>query len=319
MVMETTRMPTAQSVGIVAIGKNEGKRLITALASAIATRCFVVYVDSGSSDDSVNAASKIGARVVELDTKNQKFTAARARNAGLKELIEKNPNIEFVQFIDGDCDLQPGWIERAIETLQQDKTLAVVCGRRREKFPNASVYNRLCDIEWDTPVGPADACGGDAMFRRTMLEEVGGYDASLIAGEEPELCRRLAAKGFGILRIDAEMTHHDADITSFSQWWKRNVRAGHAFAQVSRKCMTDRGESFWIKNVRSNYIWAFPPLWLFWPVQWLRMYIKKRDADYASHLIVSKVPQAIGQLKYNWNRLVGKESRLIEYKGDVAG
>jgi hypothetical protein len=121
------------------------------------------------------------------------------------------PDLRFVQFIDGDCSLAPEWLEKARAFIGQRNDIAIVCGRRRERHPDASFYNQLCDLEWDTPIGEASACGGDALVRLEAFELVGGFRAQLIAGEEPELWR--------IWRLDAEMTEHDALITRFKQWW----------------------------------------------------------------------------------------------------
>src|SRR5262249_30270274 len=160
----------------------------------------IVYVDSGSTDDSVAFARSRGVEVVELDM-SIPFTAARARNEGLDRLLKVDPEVHFVQFVDGDCEVQQGWLQKAEQTLQSETAVAVVCGRRRERFPQSSIYNRLCDMEWDTPIGEAGACGGDAMMRVPALRQVGGYRASLIAGEEPELCTRLRGAGWKVLRL----------------------------------------------------------------------------------------------------------------------
>jgi GT2 family glycosyltransferase len=190
----------------------------------------VVYVDSGSTDGSAEWASSHGASVVELDM-NTPFTAARARNAGFERLSELATGLELVQFVDGDCEVAPGWLERAAAALRSNPCRAVVCGRRRERFPERSVYNQLCDMEWDTPVGPTESCGGDAMMRASAFREVGGFRPDLIAGEEPELCFRLRRAGWTVERLDAEMTRHDADMTRFREWWRRAVRSGHAYAE----------------------------------------------------------------------------------------
>jgi GT2 family glycosyltransferase len=219
-------------VGVVAIGRNEGERLIRCLESVTASAGAIVYVDSGSTDDSVEAARKIGAWVAKLDL-SEAFTAARARNEGFRLLTSLRPEIRFVQFIDGDCELAPGWLEKARGFIAQRDDVAIVCGRRRERDPDGSIYNRLCDLEWDTPIGEALACGGDALARVEAFDRVGGFRPQLIAGEEPELCVRLREKGWKIWRLDAEMTKHDASIKRFGQWWVRAVRAGHAFAEVS--------------------------------------------------------------------------------------
>jgi glycosyltransferase involved in cell wall biosynthesis len=54
-------------VGVVVIGRNEGERLKRCLISATTQSTRVVYVDSGSSDNSPAIARDLGADVVDLD------------------------------------------------------------------------------------------------------------------------------------------------------------------------------------------------------------------------------------------------------------
>ena len=183
-----------KQVGLVAIGRNEGQRLRQCLVSATDKVARVVYVDSGSTDGSLELARSLGADTVELDL-SIPFTAARARNEGFARLLELAPDIEFVQFVDGDCEVVDGWIDRAYNELAAKPEVAAVCGRRRERYPEASIYNQLCDIEWDTPVGETKACGGDSMMRASAFQQVEGFNPALIAGEEPEMCVRLRQKG----------------------------------------------------------------------------------------------------------------------------
>ena len=330
---------TAQArVGVVAIGRNEGERLRRCLASLAGRASLIVYVDSGSTDGSVALAASLGALVVELDPAVP-FTAARARNSGLARLRAAAPGLELVQFVDGDCVVADGWLETAARALLADPNLAVVCGRRRERHPDASIYNRLCDMEWNTPVGEADACGGDALMRIAAVEEVGGYNAELIAGEEPDLCARLRQRGWKILRVDAEMTLHDAAMTRFGQWWKRSVRAGHAYAEGAARHAGEPGK-YWVREVRSNWFWglALPGCSLGFAVptlgaslgllgghallavrvhRWMRgRGFSTPDAGlYAAFCVLGKVPQALGQAVYWTKRVRGTRSGLIEYKG----
>ena len=181
-------------MGVVAIGRNEGERLKRCLRS-VPSHVPVVYVDSASTDGSVEFARSTQATVVELDMAKP-FSAARARNEGFASLLEYYPDITFVQFVDGDCELELHWLDRAKNFFESQPRIAAVCGRRRERYPKASLYNRMCDEEWNTPTGQADACGGDAMMRVKAFVDVGGYDAMMIAGEEPELCSRLRAAGW---------------------------------------------------------------------------------------------------------------------------
>jgi len=197
--------------GIVVIGRNEGERLRRCLVSCSGA-AVCVYVDSNSTDGSVELARGLGADVVQLDL-SQGFTAARARNEGFRRLTALAPELEFVMFVDGDCELFPDWIAAAVSFLDGRPDVVAACGRRRERFPQASVFNRLCDIEWNTVPGEARAFGGDVVLRAAALRAVGGYRDDLIAGEEPELCVRLRAAGWKIWRLGHDMTWHDATMT----------------------------------------------------------------------------------------------------------
>jgi len=324
-------------LGLVAIGRNEGDRLRQCLQSGRDRVATVVYVDSGSTDGSVEMARSLGVEVVELNL-DLPFTAARARNAGFERLLQLAPDLDFVQFVDGDCEVVENWLETAQAYLEAHPQIAVVCGRRRERFPDQTPYNRLCDIEWDTPTGEAKACGGDAMMRVEAVQQVGGYNPNLIAGEEPELCVRLRQQGWQVWRIAAEMTRHDAQMTQWSQWWKRTQRAGHAFAEGAWLHGAPP-ERHWVKESRSIWLWgAIIPLialsfawpshgWSFllllgYPLLIYRVMKGMNKPDltpqaarlYAISCVVGKFPQALGQIQFHLNRLLGRQQGLIEYK-----
>jgi glycosyltransferase involved in cell wall biosynthesis len=328
------------SIGVVTIGRNEGDRLVRCLQSLIAqlpAGMPIVYVDSGSTDGSVAAAEALGVKVIDLDM-SVPFTMARGRNTGFAYLVENFPEIQYVQFIDGDCELCPGWIERALEAIATDEKLAIVCGRRRERSPEASPYNRIADMEWNTPVGEAKACGGDALMRVSAIREVNGYKPTLIGGEEPEMCVRLRQRDWKIHRIDADMTYHDAAMFQFSQWWKRSLRGGWAMAEGAA-LHGNLPERYMVKESRNRWLWglAVPIValgftwftfglsllaFLLYPVLVWRVYQYRRSfgdapADarlYAVYCILGKLPEAIGQVKYWLTRWQGKQATLIEYK-----
>jgi glycosyltransferase involved in cell wall biosynthesis len=224
-------LKTGARVGVVTIGRNEGERLHRCLLSLKPLDLPIIYVDSGSRDRSVEIAQELGATVVKLDPRKM-FTAARARNAGFQALRKLAPNVEFVQFLDGDCELADTWLDVALTEMKRRPDVAVVCGRRRERHPNFSKYNLLFDMEWDTEVGEAASCGGDALMRCDPFVAVDGFRPELLAGEEPELCARLRSSGWKIMRIGAEMSLHDAAMSHFRQWWRRGIRSGYGYAQV---------------------------------------------------------------------------------------
>jgi len=326
-------MDMASRIGVVVIGRNEGERLARCLRSLQVAPACVVYVDSGSTDGSVALARGMGIEVLMLDM-GRPFTAARARNEGLKRLLQNCPGLTYVQFVDGDCEVMPGWLEAARLFLEGRRRVAVACGRRRERFPDRSIYNWLCDQEWNTPVGEATACGGDALMRVAAFEQVGGFDPALIAGEEPELCVRLRAAGWTVWRLEAEMTLHDAAMLRFGQWWQRSVRAGHAFAEgaamhggtPSRHWLREASRAWlWGLGIPLAVLaalplignWALLGLWVY-PLQVLRLARRagggRNQLLQALFLVLGKFPELQGQLKYGWSRLRDRRVQLIEYK-----
>lgn len=321
-------------IGVVVIGRNEGERLERCLASLLGTADKVVYVDSGSTDGSVQMAQGLGVEVVALDM-TLPFTAARARNEGFQCLQRLLPEIAYVQFIDGDCEVVTGWLVSAQAFLDQRTEFAVVTGRCRERFPERSIYNQLCDLEWDTPVGEAKACGGNALMRADVFSKIGGFRAELIAGEEPELCVRLRAAGWKVWRLDSEMVLHDAAMTRFGQWWKRTLRGGYAFAEGAFLHGAPP-ERHWLRESRRAWLWGlgipvvivltcliFGLLGLFlllvYPLQVARLALRgERPARerwlQAFFLVLGKFPEMLGQVKFLLSRVGAGKTALIEYK-----
>jgi hypothetical protein len=282
-------------------------------------------------------AAALDCDVVILDP-SRPFTAAAARNAGLSRLVEIAPGCEFVQFVDGDCEVVDGWIASASAFLTQNQDYAVACGRRRERYPENSLYNQVCDFEWNTPVGEVEACGGDALMRVDVVRGIGGFDATLIAGEEPELCSRLRKAGWRIMRLDVEMTLHDANITHLSQWWRRTMRAGWAFVNGAVMEARTRNRR-WVREAVRPWLWclAVPTLslalvWLLGPWGFLPLLAYplvmgraaatahrrggsiQASVAYGALSVIGKIAELQGQLTWMCDQLLRRPRRLIEYK-----
>lgn len=327
-------------LSVVVIGRNEGERLTRCLASVRAMADIggdmeLIYVDSASTDDSVARAEALGAHVLEV--RPERPSAALGRNAGWR--VATAP---YVLFLDGDTVLDPEFPAAALAELADPK-VAVVWGHRREIRPEDSLYNRVLDLDWVYPPGPSDFCGGDAVMRREVLESVGGFDASLIAGEEPELCQRIRAQGSIILHIDRPMTGHDLAMTRWAQYWKRAVRAGHAYAEVSER-LAGGPFPLWRQESRGNVRRAGLLLGVFagavslsavagtvipvglalgfygalvvrtaWKARWkggnwLTLGL------YGLHSQFQHIPIFWGQVGYWWDKRKGRKRGLIEYK-----
>jgi GT2 family glycosyltransferase len=332
----------AAQIGAVVIGRNEGERLIRSLDALQRYTQTIVYVDSGSTDGSVAAARARGIGVVDLDLTTP-FTAARARNAGFELLRARYPQVAYVQFLDGDCEVVPGWLAAAAAALAAQPDRVAVCGWRRERYPEASPYNRICDVEWHMgPVGEITQFGGDVMIRAAALAAVGGYNAAVVAAEDDELSVRLRQAGGQLQRIDHESTLHDANIQRFSQWWQRAKRCGYAYAQVSHIHGAPPERKF-VREVRRSLLWgavvpaaalglALPTqgwslaVLLRYPVAALRTVIgtQRQGSSWADSIPwglscgISVFPEAAGIGKFYADRLFKKQAQIIEYKGPEA-
>ncbi|MCD9459763.1 glycosyltransferase [Marinibactrum halimedae] len=327
-------------VGVVVIGRNEGERLKRCLLSLSNAELTIVYVDSNSTDDSVAMAQSLGVEVVSLDM-SIPFSAARARNEGFAKLISLLPDLDYVQFVDGDCEVCEGWIDTATKKLDESPRIAAVCGRRQERYPEASMYNAWCDLEWDTPVGTAKSTGGDFLCRTKAFSDAGGFNPSVVAGEEPELCYRIRQLGWEVQRLNHLMTLHDANMTTFNQWWRRTERCGHAYAQGAF-LHGGEPERFNVKRCLSTLVWGailpvfivfsslvisifFSVLSLLYILLFFKVFRSERQRrvgygislirSYSASIVVGKVPEALGGLRFFWRKLTKKEMTILEYKG----
>ena len=324
-------------VGVVVIGRNEGERLKKCLASVMTQAKSIVYVDSGSNDGSVNYAESLGVSVLQLDL-SLPFSAARARNEGFEKLIELNKCIEFVQFIDGDCEMYSEWIDCGIGFLFSHPECAIVYGEVIERYPNASIYNWFCDIEWKTNIGECNYCGGIFIVRVMVFIENMGFNISMVAGEEPELCYRFRQKGWKIYHLGEKMVRHDAAMYYFVQWWKRRIRSGIAYIHGYYLHRNDKKPHELRENLRI-FFWAFlipviiisslfvlGPIGLtllsVFPIQIIRLFFKMAQISdnkrkvfiYAVFTALEKIPQFYGQIIFLFKRLQNKKLSLIEYK-----
>jgi GT2 family glycosyltransferase len=326
-----------QNIAIVAIGRNEGERLKSCLPAAVASARTVVYVDSGSVDGSAAFARSLGCEVVELNP-DSPFSAARARNEGFAYAMKVDPAVAVVQFVDGDCTLVEGWLDCGVAALNDRPDAGVVCGHVREIHPEASIYNRLFDLEWRQTPGEINACGGIFMVRPAVFEAVGGFRPDVIAAEDNEFCVRVRQVGHKILLLDAAMVWHDAAMHRFIEWWRRARRTGHAYAQVAA-LHGKSDERYYVQDCRRVWIWglAIPVialglapftrgfsllLLIAYPLQFGWIFVKGKQRGwpagdaliYAFFTVLTKFPALEGMLAYHWRRLRGKTPTIMEHK-----
>ena len=333
-------------VGVIVIGRNEGQRLRRCIESVRRASHHIVYVDSGSTDGSIEWAQSTDIDTVELDTATP-FTAGRARNVGFERLRQFAPDIRYVQCVDGDCELNEGWLDRGAETLDKEPAIAVVCGRLRERSPDASIYNRLCQVEWDSSFGAVDYSGGIFMIRADLFAAVNGFNPTIPAGEEPELCARLRADGWKIIRLRDPMAVHDAAMVRFGQWWMRQVRTAHGAMDLStrfglathqRELLSTRTWTLgWLgAGLLATCLGALTGGWplavtagfvamMILPLQMFRIAIRMRSQGHAwKHslaggvlIMLGKWPKLWGQVRYLIDRRSGNVFRKFDYKQPI--
>lgn len=329
-------------ISVVVIGRNEGERLVRCLHSLgqahWGSLCHeLIYVDSRSTDSSVARAQAAGARVLVLDDASP--CAAKARNLGWRAA-----GGQYILFLDGDTELHPDFVQQALHTLAEPR-LCAAWGHRRESRPQQSVYTRVLDLDWVYPTGRSLYFGGDVLVRRAALEQVGGFDPSLKAGEEPELCARLRAAGWEIEHMDVPMTQHDLAVRTFRAWWLRAYRSGIACAEVAQR-MRVRGDVLWQHESRRDFwhgllfiasplmlvaaAWFAPALAL--ALVALAMLVMLRTASrcawkapgqrllcaqYAVHAHGQKIPALFGQIRWRQALRQRQEIGLVDYKQDT--
>lgn len=317
--------------GIVVIGRNEGMRLVESLTAAKEFGCPIIYVDSRSSDGSVNRVNEMNINVLILD-QDKPINASRARNEGYKYLLENNPDLEFIHFIDGDTVFDPMWNNIAIDILSINPSLAVICCVLKEKNRHCSIFARLLEIEWRLMTKCNGKCGGNATIRVSALLSVGGYDEDLIAGADPDLYRRISNKGFHLKVVNKELAEHDARMLKLSQWWTRGVKSGFGYSDIINRYNFTGG-------MRSAIIWGgiIPFIFilssvnygflgwvvlLLYPMQATRIYFSKEISCldkgdkyfYCCNILLSKFPQLYGAFKYLMFKTLKVNKKAIQYK-----
>jgi len=320
-------------VAAVVIGRNEAANLPRCLSSVSGHAAPIVFVDSGSDDDSVERARRLGADVVELDPTTP-FTVGRARNAGLVRAVCLDPAVAYIQFVDADSRIAPAWLEHAAAALADEPGTAAVFGRVREREPRRSVYARLYQAEFDKQFSAPDVCGGMAMMRIAAVQQMGGFDATLAGFEDAELVMRLRRAGWTVRRLNAEMAVHEARMTRFAQWWRRQTRSGDARAhQVTLHAGAPERAA--LREWCSVWFWglvlpaaAVAPalrasgrsllLLAAYPLFFLRIYRREQRggladaaALYAAACVLGKFPQAIGQTRFHTARLTAAVRRWL--------
>ena len=192
-------------ISAIVIGKNEGARLdacMSSIRSAMGVLAHeIIYVDSRSSDDSVERAKAHGARCYVLGA--QKTTAGLGRYVGTQEAKG-----EYLLFLDGDMQLQKGFCEKAMMAMAQRSYDGCTGIRKDIYLKNGEIVGENdnyfgCRAERIVP-----EFGGALFIKKEALEKAGGWSPDTIACEEAELHARLKAHKLQIAELPVNMIIH---------------------------------------------------------------------------------------------------------------
>ena len=195
-------------VSIVIKALNEERRVVASVESALAAVQAVggevVLADSCSTDRTVELASAYNIRIVQL-------AHADERCCGIgPQLGYQHSRGEFVYILDGDMEMLPDFLPRALAFLQMHPEVAGVGGRVVEM--NTSSLEYLGRIERGLDhmrAGEVDRLDMGGLYRRSAVEETGYFsDRNLHSYEEFDLAVRLRVKGWKLWRMDVDAVRH---------------------------------------------------------------------------------------------------------------
>ena len=195
-------------ISVIVIGKNEGKRLITCMESIHDALHIlsheIIYVDSRSTDESIQHAKACGARCFVLS--DEQTTAGLGRYVGAREARG-----EYLLFLDGDMQLEKGFCEKAMMAMASRSYDGCTGIRRDIYLKNGEVAGENPNYFGCTQERIVPEFGGALFIKKEALEKAGGWSPDTIACEEAELHARLKAHKLTIAELPVNMiTHTDA-------------------------------------------------------------------------------------------------------------
>jgi glycosyltransferase involved in cell wall biosynthesis len=217
-------------VSVVIIGKDEEQNLGACIRSVRAMeypaeRLEIIYVDTGSSDRSVEIAR--GMQVIAVEEKSPFPSPGLARNRGMREARH-----DIIHFIDGDMTIARDYLKEAVRLLDTGDIVCVI-GDVRERNSEKSFLARVLNYPWSSrEAGFVDAPGGGGTFKKVALQTVGGYNPLILKGQETELGYRIHERGYKIYKIEHLMAVHNYGIARLYDLLSRSYRMGASYGMI---------------------------------------------------------------------------------------
>ncbi|MCD4832937.1 MAG: glycosyltransferase [Bacteroidales bacterium] len=210
-------------ISFIIIGRNEGWKLTKCLKSVYKTivvnaltDCEVIYVDSKSTDDSIERVKCF--KETKIFQLTGKINAAIARNIGVKE---SRGDVLF--FIDGDMEINPEFL---LLVYSEESGLKYPFVSGQLKNFNYNEQGKFLNNTWQyKQVLSGDryftTTGGIFLIERKLWNQEEGMDVRFKRGQDLEFALRLAKNGTKILRKKEIVANHSTiSYTHHSRMWK---------------------------------------------------------------------------------------------------
>jgi len=211
----------------------------------------VIVVDNASADDTGEVVEGAKARMANLKyLREEKIGLSHARNTGID-----HARGELVAFLDDDAWPQPDWLGK-LEASFRDPRVACAGGRvlpvwkQRSGWPEW-LHHRLLGYftVFDLPKFrflryPVCPVGTNVAFRKAVFAEIGRFDprlgrtgASLLSGEEADLCVAADQAGYRIAYSPEAVVRHQVHENRLTPDWirERAYWSGVSSALIERK------------------------------------------------------------------------------------
>jgi GT2 family glycosyltransferase len=222
-------------IGIVIPTHNRYVKLRALLASIEQwmTREVTAVVVVDDSDQPVDLTGEFNSINLKQIFLGERTFISRAKNLGWRSL-----SAEYIYFIDDDNVISEQTIAPVLGVISKSKSIGAI-------MP-AVLYKSRPDLVWvyATPLSSAgilkhkligrnesrnssfenrllntDALPNASIVRRKALENVDGFDETLVVNSSMDLCLRMKAKGWRVFAYTGGFVYHDVEAPGRLGWW----------------------------------------------------------------------------------------------------
>ncbi|MBS7605886.1 glycosyltransferase [Candidatus Bathyarchaeota archaeon] len=248
----------------------------------------IIVVDGGSIDNTLSIVKHyqehLGVKILYDQGKGLGY----ARDIGWR-----SSSAEYIVMLDSDVLLNEEFIAEAIKVLERDKELGAVAAKLKPISLDKGWFGRFQEknlaihLHHQDPPYPAEAVAlhtACTVFKRKVLEEVGGFDEFFdLAKEDSDISYRIRKRGYKLSYLNYYAIHLER-----ARILKTNFRYGRSYVLISRK--HPNMEKLWrFKNIVLTSSIVFPILQPLIYLYYLRRYIKLQTLSFIEKVILSLI------------------------------